>query len=367
MSHRWDDYVISIEGGGCSTTELWNAAETAIGESKSMYVLAVGFDPRALIGLRVFLAQHHPSPPIVCVIELPPNSAAPNTAVQGLVHQNLIDFDRITAGVEVRRIIHQEVHAASSAGPRVSQELTKLETLEGVGHLIIDISSLPVGLYFPMIAAVIQSFDRGLDGMPEQFQVVACENPQIDAAISNLGVAEASFVGGFQEPLLSTDGRTTTVIWAPVLGENSAPSLDVIHNFLSPADICPILPFPAIDPRRADNLLLELKTTLLDGFRVTPGDLIYADERNPFDLYRTLCRLQSQTEMALSSLGSATVALSTHSSKVLSLGALLAAVELELPVIQSPSTDYEIDLDALPADPDQSELICAWLTGVPYV
>jgi hypothetical protein len=159
---------------------------------------------------------------------------------------------------------------------------------------------------------------------------------------------------------------TGTVIWAPVLGEHAAPALQAIHDFLAPADVCPILPFPARNPRRADNLLLEHQVVLLDSFRVTPGDLIYADERNPFDLYRTLARLQADLQQALKVLGPVTLVLSTHSSKLLSLGALLAAYEYGLPIVAAPAIDYEVgevDLSALAAG---NRVTCAWLAGVPY-
>jgi len=235
-----------------------------------------------------------------------------------------------------------------------------------IGHLVIDISSLPGSLYFPIVAASIRSVDRGLSTFPEQVQVVVCENPSIDQAIVKLGVSEAAAVGGFGEALERQSEPNGTVIWAPVLGEHSGASLRAIHEFLDPGDVCPVLPFPARNPRRADSLLLEHRVDLFDSFRVTPSNLIYADERNPFDLYRTLSRLQEDYRQALLSLEPTTLAVSTHASKLLSLGALLAAVEHGLPVVAAPAVDYEIadvDLDLVGA---ANVVTCAWLVGEPY-
>jgi hypothetical protein len=217
-----------------------------------------------------------------------------------------------------------------------------------------------------MIAATLASVDRKVADFPTEIQVVACENPEVDAAIVKLGVSEAAVVGGFRGALEHESEPTGTVIWAPVLGEHAVPALQAIHDFLAPDDVCPVLPFPARDPRRADNLLLEHQLVLMDSFRVSPGNLIYADERNPFDLYRTLSRLQADFKHALKALEPTTVALSTHTSKLLSIGALLAAYEHALPIVAAPAVDYEVadvDFSALGAG---NLVTSTWLAGAPY-
>jgi hypothetical protein len=102
---------------------------------------------------------------------------------------------------------------------------------------------------------------------------------------------------------------------------------------------------------------------------VEPRNFIYADERNPFDLYRGLCRLSDRYTKALAplGLGNVTVVTSVHGSKVMSVGALLAAYEKNLSVVSAGPTSYRIqrgvDLDNVtPA----SHLICLWLDGDPY-
>lgn len=365
MNGRWNDYVLAFGGADDPAEKLWLAAANASGQ-RTMYVLGVGFDPRSLVGLQQFVALEHPKPPIVGLVELPPPSSASGLSARALASDNQDAFTRVVEGIEVRVIAHQEVHARSNAGPRVARALTDPAFLGGVGHLIIDISSLPASLYFPTVAATLASVDRCVGGFPKEVQIVACENPDVDAAILKLGISEASVVGGFRGALELESDPTGTVIWAPVVGENAGPALQAIHDFLDPGDVCPILPFPARNPRRSDNLLLEHQVVLLDAFRVTPGNLIYADERNPFDLYRTLSRLQADYRHALRALQPTTVALSTHSSKLLSIGALLAAYEHKLPIVAAPAVDYEVadvDLSAIGAG---NQVTSAWLAGVPY-
>jgi hypothetical protein len=100
---------------------------------------------------------------------------------------------------------------------------------------------------------------------------------------------------------------------------------------------------------------------------VGPGDIIYADERNPFDLYRTLSRLNARYTETLRPLGEVKVILSAHSSKLLSLGVLLAAYEHKLPVVSAPPTGWaltpQFDREMLQK---HDQLVCLWLDGSPY-
>src|SRR5439155_805554 len=127
--------------------------------------------------------------------------------------------------------------------------------------------------------------------------------------------------------------------------ERSQPQLEVLRQNLLPNEICPVLPFPARNPRRSDNLLVELRELLQDTVQVEPANFIYADESNPFDLYRALARLHDRYRSALAPLGEATVVVSMHSSKTLSLGALLAAYERQLPVMNAEPEHYNFAVD----------------------
>lgn len=62
------------------------------------------------------------------------------------------------------------------------------------------------------------------------------------------------------------------LVWFPVLGENTVNQLQKINDSaLIPmeAEVCPVVPHPSKDPRRADNLLVEYRGPLFDS-RKTP-------------------------------------------------------------------------------------------------
>lgn len=363
---RWEDYVIAFEGTFNPPESLWaSAAESAEG-LRSMYLLGVGFDPRALVGLQKFLALAHSKPPIIGLIELPPPSEASSYLSITLAQDNRATFEDMVANLEVRTVPHQPVHSKGNAGPRVSRLVTSPMFVKDIGHMIIDVSSLPSHIFFSVIAAALESVEREVTGFPKQIQVTACENPEIDAAIREMEITDASVVGGFRGEFAYDSHPSRTVIWAPVIGEHASHALSSIHSFLRPDDVYPVLPFPSRDPRRADALLLEYQVELLDQFQVDPGNIIYADERNPFDLYRTLSRLQAKLDLAFYGLDSMTLAVSTHSSKLLSVGVLLAAYENKLPVVAAPPVEYEIvdiDFEGLTTT---HQVTSTWLAGMPY-
>jgi hypothetical protein len=93
-----------------------------------------------------------------------------------------------------------------------------------------------------------------------------------------------------------------------------------------------VLPWPARDPRRGDRIVLEYRQLLFDEIRLEPRNVIHGAERNPFDLYRTLGALHERYCQALSPLGPVAMVLSSHSSKLLSVGVLLTAYEHRLEV-----------------------------------
>ena len=127
-----------------------------------------------------------------------------------------------------------------------------------------------------------------------------------------------------------------------------------------------VLPFPARNPRRGDDLLLELRVLIFDRIEVEPRNFIYADEANPFDVYRALGQLHARYTRALEPLGKATVITSTHSSKTLSLGVMLASSEYQLPVVTAEAHHYDLhDQHTVEQLLPHTKLLCLWLLGEP--
>ena len=367
MTQRWTDYVFANGTSGAPRDLI--AAGLSSGYP-SLYVLAVGFDPRCLVGLREFLDLHHLVAPKIMRIEMAPPGPATQPTVLRMAAENLAEFKDLTDNFDVVTVPYPTVENPYSAGTAIARGMAEAEQFARVGHLVIDISSMPATLFFPAIKAALLASDlpSGANHHFEgEIQVVVCENPLMDANIRELGISEASFIGGFRPRGHGDADPDGPTVWVPVLGENAEPALRAIHTLLEPDDICPVLPFPAVEPRRADALVLEHQTVLFEAFKVRTSDFVYSDERNPFDLYLALCQLERDYKSALETLGPTMVALSAHGSKLLSVGMLLAAYERDIPIAAAAVQEYEILAGVnLRTFNESNHLCCLWLAGAPY-
>ena len=94
-------------------------------------------------------------------------------------------------------------------------------------------------------------------------------------------------------------------------------------------------------------------------------NIIYADEGDPLDLYRTILRLDDLRAPVFEETGGSMLVLSPLGSKVMAFGALLAALERDLPIVYLESVGYELE-SRVPERFDDSNLIHLWLEGDVY-
>jgi hypothetical protein len=356
----WEDYVFA------QNRDALDACAAAAKNARSLYVVGEGFDPRALTGLRRVLGAGAPSELTVLSLSLAASGSSTSPRARRAV-ANVSALTEITRAhdIELIRVAFPDVHERRALGRAHLRTMLAHDAFERCEHVMLDISALPTGVYFGLIGGLLTLADRG--ELDRELQVLVAENVELDHLIRGQGSETPAPIIGFRyDAELAPAPKRPILVWAPVLGPGSDAQLEALYNSLVPDEICPVLPFPARNPRRPDQLLLSLRHIVVDHFEVEPSNYIYADERNPFDLYRTLSRLNERYRRALSPLGDTVVVVSLHSSKTLSLGALLAAHQHRLPVMNAEPEHYEFDehaiTDQLLAD---SELLCAWLAGTP--
>lgn len=358
---RWSDYVLAR--GAAEVAALWRTPPVL--DRDALYVVAEGFDPRTLIGVNHFLATHDAKRTTVLSLGMPP---ANNPQAQTLSHANSQALSTLVSnsGAQLCKLPYPTVSESRAAGQRIAGQLISGKYLEAPGLIVIDVSAMPSAVHFALIGAVLKFYPQRED-RPE-VQVVVCENPELDAAIVNTGTGPADTIGGFMYGLDLEARAQQLRIWAPVLGPGEAIALRSLFARLEAREICPVLPFPSKNPRLADDILLEYRSLLFETMEVDPRNIIYADEQNPFDLYRTLSRLNARYREALEGpLGEVKVILSAHSSKLMSLGVCLAAHEHELPVMSAPPMGYNLVGGFTPNRFAQhNQLVCLWLEGSPY-
>jgi len=142
-------------------------------------------------------------------------------------------------------------------------------------------------------------------------------------------------------------------------------ALTKLYDFVEPHDTCPILPFPASNPRLGDELAEEYLPEFESTWEVDARNIVYADEADPLDLYRTILGLDNLRRSVFAETGGSKLILSPLGSKAMALGALLAALDRDLPVAHLESIGYEL-APTVPVEVDSPRLIHLWLEGEAY-
>ena len=259
----------------------------------------------------------------------------------------------------------------------ITNKFTSMSEFLMYTDIVVDVSSLPKTLYFPMLSKLLTLFDkRDSSKTYPNLHVVVAHSPELDARISEEEFDEtATFLHGFSAAQFEQEStRDQPIIWMPIIGSSDVVALQRIEELVHPSEVCPVLPSPAMNPRESDDRILRFREFLFDGIRVEPQNIIYASESNPFEVYRQLMRSILHYKQALEPLGGCKAVLSALSSKLLSLGAVLAAYELsqsragidrvDVGVAHVQASGYrvigELDLN------DHIEHFSLWLTGECY-
>lgn len=329
---RWEEYLLFQDG---DVDRFWGQ-HFCVADRKVLFVLRLGFDPRVLVGLeRVLRCASGSSQIVVLALEVVDRSVTSRDDERILADDNRRKLEGLAAkGVEVEV---RTVWEAANANPGASLSFVAKDVFRGSDEIaaytdvVVDVSAMPRPLYFPLIARLLWLLDQSDAGAPApELHVLVAEDPAFDVALREEGVDErghflASFGGRFDEESLSTPR-----VWLPILGEGRTLQFERIYDLVKPDVVCGVLPSPAREPRRADNIVLEYRRILFEMLSMDPRDFVYASERNPFDVYLQLRTAVLHYHDVFAMLGGVRVAVSPLSSKLMSLGALLVAYELNL-------------------------------------
>lgn len=235
---------------------------------------------------------------------------------------------------------------ANVAGRRAAQVCRRV-LQQNYTDVFIDASAMSRGVCFPVVKYAFEESKK--PGQARAHIMTAGRNRSTFEAQSTSSDSP-QFVHGFQGLMDTSHMDKAIKLWIPQLSENAGTSLSRIQNKLAPDETCPILPFPSWNPRRGDMLLKRFQGPVLDDWNVNLLDVIYAHESNPLDVCMTIMRIHRSRADALSAsceLPSVTV-LSPSGSRIGSVGMLLAAIELDLPIMYEESIGYNSVLSSVP-------------------
>src|SRR3546814_8967135 len=90
-------------------------------------------------------------------------------------------------------------------------------------------------------------------------------NPELDDKITSEPGGRPMAVKGFTGADTSASSLDVARVWIPHLARGKAAALNEIGTSVGECyKICPVLPFPARDPRRADALIAEFRSAMVD-------------------------------------------------------------------------------------------------------
>lgn len=232
--------------------------------------------------------------------------------------------------------------------------------------IAVDMSALSVGMSFPLLRGLVQSADAVNPSW--NIHLFVMSDPDLDAKIVSEHADHPMYVPGFDGGASLSESADATKLWVPQLVRGKKDALRRIFDFLEGPETCPVLPFPSKNPRRGDALIEEFMTELASAWEVDPRNYIYTAEEEPLDLYRTLLRLANARDKVYSEHGGSLMVLSPVGSKCAAIGALMAAIERNFPVVYLETLSYAASPDTLAAGyGSETYPLHLWLTGDPYM
>ena len=235
--------------------------------------------------------------------------------------------------------------------------------IDSAADVIVDISALSVGTSFPVIR-YFHDLSSGVEVHPN-LHVFATHDPSIDIFIHSISSDLPGYLHGFKGNSTLSQFADAACMWLPQLSIGRRQALERLFDFVKPNDTCPILPFPSHEPRLGDELAEEYMSELENTWSVDTRNIVYADEGDPLDLYRTILRLGDFRHQVFGESGGSLLVLSPLGSKVLALGMLMASLERNYPIAHVESISYTIP-DVVLDYTNRPDVIHIWLQGDAY-
>ncbi len=364
-NRRWDPCIYHRAAHAESFVREYLSEESR----RILLVAGGGFDPRSTRVSEMMIQAAPGRIRGVYVREERPNPAA---ELVRRADQNCARLQEWLPTALIRRIQVLAVDNAAVGG-RNAVALIDQIPLDGVTDIFVDVSALSLGVAFPLIKHLLGMASSSGANSQINMHVVVMDEPPTDHAIRSIPGDQPAPIHGFRGGWGLDKRSRAATLWMPQLSRGKQAILrqiyQVLKNVQKDTVVCPILPFPSARPRLTDELIEEYSEELReDAWHVDARDLIYADEKSPVDLYRTILRIDEARSRVFAAVGGSQIILSPVGSKALSLGALMAALERDFTVMYVEAIGYAADFTLLDArkNSPSGELVHLWLHGEAY-
>jgi hypothetical protein len=302
-----------------------------------LLVAAAGFDPRSLT-IATLLAEHLGDR--LSGLFVREERGTPDTGLVEAADENAARLRALVPGCEIAPVDIFGTDNWPIAGVRIASVIGDYTIAEATTDIVLDMTAMSIGVAFPAARLLLDYCEeRGI-----AFHIMIASNPELDDEIASEPGDRPMAVRGFAGVDQSDAALDIARIWVPQLAKGRTAALtDIGRSIRDTYKICPVVPFPARDPRRADALIAEYESQLIDEWQVDPRDIVYVSESNPLDCYRTLSTLTKRYADAVDEVFVPSIILSPIGSRVMAAGALMAAIEHNLPVQYIETVRYDFD------------------------
>lgn len=306
-------------------------------------IAGAGFDPRTLVFAKL-LRAHAVSVTLLCFREQRPKA---QPYLRPIADAHSAELQRMFPGACTITSVEIFDDAGGVVGgrrvvPIVDDFLNAQNATKPFTDILVDISALSTGVFFPIIAQLLEKIR--IEKRKWNLHLFVAENPGVDRGIRGEIVDAVSQIHGYRSKDSLTQTSDHALLWAPVFAEDNATQMQRIYDLLNqpPAivDILPIIPFPGLNPRGPDALV-ETYREFIGDWGIDPRHFLYAAQSDPLDSYRSICEIDQLRADTYANLGGSSTILSPLGSKMMSVGLMLAAIERTLRVLYVECLGYE--------------------------
>lgn len=347
MNMLWEHYV--FRRGSC-VHDLWDDLHGSR-PMRVLYITGRGFDVRAQTVMREYVTNLQSTGRIVesaNLLLIGFGGYELEDDVRALTEENAAALETIFTPLGPSQTItmvgtsldgDNDIGASNLLRGGVQQVLTAVTDHTDI---ILDVSSMPRMTYLALLTSLLQKLvpnkeiktggPHPLTACGVNFQVLVAEDAWLDGMIraedpSNQLVQIPRFAGAFHAESI----KDWPLVLFPILGENRVNQLKKIlasPEIPDEAEICPVVPHPSKNLRRADDLLVEYREALFKSGRAPSSNIMYVHESNPFEAYRQLLGAMRRYQQSMSVLGNCRLVVTPLCSKLVTVGAGLACFEM---------------------------------------
>lgn len=374
---RWENYFMKSNG---QFETFWKSYQEKENPD-ILFIMGMGFDPRTNIGIESVYSKRTTQQLDTILLRYYKTADEVGTAPEKIIQEHLDRLNNFLkngglSAPQIKDIFLRSEDDKSIASISATYIIPDFSVLEKYTDIVIDISAMPRGVFIPLINKCLDLIDNyNINNIiKKNLHVIVTENSILDSFIKDEGTDEvATYIHGFRIKEIDKTGNQKQV-WIPILGENQVNQYEKIKIELNPVEVCPVMPFPCDDLRRGDKLIIEYQEKILNDNNVEMKNIVYADESNPFQVYRLLNRTIHRYNESFKLLTGCKIILSVLSSKLLTVGAFMAAYEkkkegsnIGIMHVESLKNDLSAEYENKKNEiAKHNKLFEIWLAGTPY-